>query len=171
MPSTGLQHLENLALPKPRTAEQKRAAVVYQTKWQAANPDKVAKYRALNKPKAKERARKQAALIKADPVLRAQSTEWAYNQRLKKVFNLTRKQYDAMAEQQNGCCAICGIPVERLQVDHDHISNAVRELLCGHCNLGLGQFRDNPEIAIAAAAYLRKHQSRPAEGQQSLVGG
>lgn len=66
--------------------------------------------------------------------------------------------------QQQGRCAICGIteelaPKGRLHVDHDHESNAVRGLLCGLCNTGLGQFKDDPKRLVAAINYLQRTAS------------
>lgn len=65
-----------------------------------------------------------------------------------------------MRERQRGRCAICGTPEEdspkkRLHVDHDHGSNIVRGLLCGLCNTGLGQFKDDPARLYAAIEYLK----------------
>lgn len=58
-------------------------------------------------------------------------------------------------EQQRYVCAICGGSlVEREHVDHDHITGRVRGILCGHCNNGLGLFKDNRESLIRAVAYL-----------------
>lgn len=50
-------------------------------------------------------------------------------------------------------CAICGVKT-KLFVDHDHKSEKVRGLLCNHCNLGLGHFRDSPLLLEFARAYL-----------------
>ena len=52
-----------------------------------------------------------------------------------------------------GVCDICGGDVD-LRIDHDHASGAVRGLLCHHCNVGLGFFRDQPERLTRALQYL-----------------
>lgn len=50
-------------------------------------------------------------------------------------------------------CVICGAE-DKLVVDHDHITGAVRGMLCNHCNRGLGHFRDDPMLLEFAAQYL-----------------
>jgi hypothetical protein len=70
-----------------------------------------------------------------------------------------QKSAAALRARQGGRCAICGVleadaPRGRLHLDHDHGSLAVRGLLCGNCNAGLGQFKDDPNRLLAAIEYL-----------------
>lgn len=78
---------------------------------------------------------------------------------LQASYGITPDDYNAMFSYQRGCCAICGVhqneQVGRLCVDHDHSTGEVRGLLCGHCNKGLGHYRDDPELLEIAAEYLR----------------
>lgn len=77
---------------------------------------------------------------------------------VKRKFGITAAVYDAMVNEQEGKCAICGRPPlhYRLSVDHDHERDIVRGLLCPRCNRGLGVFWDNPEMLRKAADYLEK---------------
>ena len=44
-----------------------------------------------------------------------------------------------------------------MDADHEHtIPPKPRGLLCGLCNKGLGQFKDDPILLENAAIYLRK---------------
>lgn len=50
-------------------------------------------------------------------------------------------------------CVICGIKTQ-VVVDHDHKTGDVRGGLCINCNLGLGHFKDDPDLLRFAALYL-----------------
>jgi hypothetical protein len=81
---------------------------------------------------------------------------------LKRLYGMSEAEYDALLSSQSGGCAICGTaePGGRgdcFKVDHDHVTGMVRALLCHGCNLGIGMFRDDPELLEEAASYLRAH--------------
>ncbi len=57
-------------------------------------------------------------------------------------------------------CEICGgkqRPGKHMCVDHNHTTGKVRGPLCDWCNKGLGQFRDDPALLMAAIQYLKKY--------------
>lgn len=83
----------------------------------------------------------------------------AYN-RLKK-FGITVAQFDALLLSQDNSCAICKIKFQetnigRPRLDHDHATGKIRALLCNNCNIGIGMFRDNPDVLREAAKYVEK---------------
>ena len=81
----------------------------------------------------------------------------------KKYDGFTLEQYEAMFAEQGGLCAISGLPSPtgrnaktRLNVDHDHATNTVRQLLHPDINTALGLFQDNPEWLRRAADYIER---------------
>jgi hypothetical protein len=74
-------------------------------------------------------------------------------------YGLTQEEHQDILVKQNNLCAICQKHIEGkvLCVDHDHTTGKVRGLLCGNCNVGLGNFKDNTEVLQAAIAYLQKY--------------
>jgi hypothetical protein len=84
---------------------------------------------------------------------------------LNSKFGITGQQYEALFSEQHGSCAICGTSDfsysrgERPHIDHCHETGKVRGLLCGHCNLGIGQFFDNVSLLERAITYLKEHGS------------
>jgi hypothetical protein len=78
---------------------------------------------------------------------------------LVRKYKITLEQYNAVLDAQGGKCAICkggdpGGGTNRFHVDHDHITEKVRGLLCSKCNQMLGYADDKPETLRAAANYL-----------------
>jgi hypothetical protein len=53
-----------------------------------------------------------------------------------------------------GLCEICKKQC-KLHRDHDHATGLSRGFLCLNCNTGLGQFKDKPELLVAAIEYLK----------------
>lgn len=85
-------------------------------------------------------------------------------QRLKKLYQMTDRQYFDLLASQGGGCAICGGPSDAkdFAVDHDHsccpgrtsCGRCIRGVLCSQCNTALGLFRDDPALMARATDYL-----------------
>jgi recombination endonuclease VII len=76
-------------------------------------------------------------------------------------YGITLDQRNAMLLEQNYLCCICQADLRQVSnhTDHCHISGKVRGILCHSCNVGLGHFRDNPQLCALASEYLLKHTS------------
>jgi len=109
-----------------------------------------------------ERSRAYQAEYRARPERRRAMRDLYY----RRTFGITADDFDALLEKQGGVCAICGCAPERaasFHLDHDHVSGAIRGILCLDCNQGVGKFRDDPGLLERAAAYIR-------EGRTTAVG-
>jgi hypothetical protein len=77
------------------------------------------------------------------------------------ALGITKEAFSAMLAEQHGACAICGAPLKdgpyHTHLDHNHETGQVRSVLCRGCNLGLGNFRDNPILMRLAIKYLEKY--------------
>jgi len=84
------------------------------------------------------------------------------NKQLMTLYGITLEDRQRMFEEQNGCCAICGTHQSNLEkglyVDHDHETGVVRALLCFMCNIGLGGFKDDPELMKKGIGYVQKYK-------------
>ena len=85
---------------------------------------------------------------------------------LRKHFGITLEQYRQMSTAQKHKCAICDSHetavdakgAERfMAVDHCHKTGKIRALLCSACNKALGGFKDDPNLLIKAAKYIKKY--------------
>jgi hypothetical protein len=77
-------------------------------------------------------------------------------------YGMTLEEYEILLVSQGGVCAICGSEssgrdsAKHLDVDHDHDTGRVRGLLCHHCNVGMGHFKDDVNLMKAAIQYLER---------------
>ncbi len=86
------------------------------------------------------------------------------NTYLKRVYGITLEDFNKKFQEQNGCCDICGLHQTELKrildVDHDHLTQEVRGLLCNNCNTSIGRFNDNIELLEKAIKYLKKYSNK-----------
>ena len=112
--------------------------------WQQANPERV------NENHRRNNARPERKRAMRD----------AYYRR---TFGISADEFDVLLEAQGGCCAICRGRPERaasLHLDHCHDTGAIRGILCGRCNQGLGLFGDDVALLDSAVRYLRQGVTR-----------
>lgn len=86
------------------------------------------------------------------------STPCRMRSRRHEAYGLTKAELDLLLAQHEQC-AICQASEwgrKGPQVDHDHVTGAVRGVLCINCNNGLGRFGDDPARLRAAAEYLER---------------
>ena len=79
------------------------------------------------------------------------------------AYGIDGREYDRLLDLQGGRCAICrtrepGSKRPVFAVDHDHVTNQVRGLLCYGCNTALGLLRDDPQLLRAAVRYVERHR-------------
>lgn len=83
---------------------------------------------------------------------------------LKRRFGVTPEWYEQKLASQGGCCAICKNAVsgdsrfDTFSIDHDHVTGAIRGLLCHSCNTTLGHANDDPERLVQMAEYLLRYR-------------
>jgi hypothetical protein len=98
---------------------------------------------------------------------KGQLTQW--KRELQRDYGLSYSEFQLLLDVQGGVCALCRkasvvrTKAGRLAVDHDHVTNKVRGLLCGKCNMALGLFNDDLATLRRAVEYLARHL--PPEGK------
>jgi hypothetical protein len=80
---------------------------------------------------------------------------------LQRKYGITRQAYNEMLLCQHNACIICRNPFVGTGntaaapcVDHCHLTNEIRGILCGRCNKMLGHAQDNITILENAIKYL-----------------
>lgn len=83
-------------------------------------------------------------------------------------FNLNSNDFDNLLLAHNNKCAICNLEetqvsninnkVLSLSLDHCHLTNKVRGLLCHKCNKAIGLLQDNIELLKKSIEYLEKYK-------------
>lgn len=88
------------------------------------------------------------------------------NADIRNKYGLEPFDFMTLMERQSGKCAICkadfdDVSPHSIHIDHDHsccpgksCGECVRGILCDRCNVGLGNFKDNPVLLEAAIVYL-----------------
>jgi len=74
---------------------------------------------------------------------------------LRALYKFTEEELNKYMNT-SGNCEICGKYQGRRVIDHNHETDKVRGLLCNHCNLVLGQAKEDVEVLKNAIKYIEK---------------
>lgn len=126
-------------------------------KYAERHPERVRAY--MRKYQRQRYAKKKEEILAYQRAWRAQdrlrNPRKVYEKQLRKKYGIGFAEYDAMLERQKGVCAICSVtPTRFLFVDHDHITDALRGLLCLRCNTLVGYLEKCAEHLTRAHAYI-----------------
>lgn len=132
----------------------------YQREWYRKNKEKADKAQKLwleTHPGKKQEYSQKSYRKNKDTINQKRRSKFAEtrNWYLNYHYGISEKQYQDLAVNQNGKCAVCG-DAEKLFVDHNHETGKVRALLCTRCNTAIGLLRENPEIVQKVKDYLEK---------------
>jgi hypothetical protein len=113
----------------------------YKNEWRRTHPEKFARARAQSR-----------AWALRNPI-RCRESNWK-----RQGIACTAEMYEEMLHAQEGRCKICGEHESTLRiplaVDHNHMTGAVRGLLCRGCNAKLGVIED-AGFMEGALVYLK----------------
>ena len=113
---------------------------------------------------------KQCVIEGCDSVLYATDLCHAHyiKQRKWRAAGVDATRYQEMLREQGGVCAICAQPerapdkasgkTKDLAIDHDHVTGAIRALLCSACNTAIGLFNDDDALLAKAQSYVLYHR-------------
>ena len=123
-----------------KSAEYKKEkARIRNRRWMDKNPERLKELRRIHYEKHKVK-------IKA----------WHRDYKLRITYGITPKEWEELFLSQNSCCAICGNQdSNQWHTDHCHTTGKIRGILCRTCNPGLGLFKEDADILLKAAEYIK----------------
>ena len=94
-----------------------------------------------------------------DPEYREKRRNKSLSDRYIYKYGITVEDKLDMLNKQNGKCEICDTEIEfsKSKVDHNHLTGAVRGILCNKCNSGLG-YLENNNFLIKAKEYVERYE-------------
>lgn len=79
---------------------------------------------------------------------------------VKRRYGLSADDYAALYERASSSCEVCGRREDEvpgfLCIDHCHVSNRVRGLLCRNCNSAIGKLGESASMLQKAIEYLAR---------------
>ena len=91
----------------------------------------------------------------------AKPTRWrVYQLKMKcRKYGIEPELWVVTWHKQNGRCRGCLKKMVEPHIDHCHVTNKFRGLLCSACNLGIGNFKENIENIRRIYEYLLESET------------
>lgn len=138
----------------------KEKALLYNKRWRDSHPEKMKEIYKERYIKYKDKYREHSKKWRLENP--EKHKECGRRSHLKTKYNITLEQYNELFQQQKGECAICGIHQSKLKqvlyVDHNHLTNQVRGLLCPECNTYIGYINEDPALVYKMIEYFNKYK-------------
>jgi len=138
---------------------------IYMKNWRARNKDRIRKARKQYYQKHKKEAiqyqqnhKEQMKIY--DKKYRQRHSDRIKNKNLKYIYGITLEDKKKIYKNQNNKCKICDnfFDINLLKIDHNHLTNEIRGLLCNKCNAGIGFLQENLKILQNAINYLKEYE-------------
>lgn len=88
---------------------------------------------------------------------RSEFSKWS---RVLKLYGLSKQDVESMMQHQESKCVICSINISNgYHIDHCHLTQKVRGLLCQKCNQAIGLLQESETLFLKASQYIKKHHA------------
>lgn len=148
--------------------------------WHKQHPERVREIARAGYHRNLEKERSRSRAKRTTEKGRKQANERQSRYKVRNKWKLLARRYNTSEEflkglmrAQKKSCLVCNRDIkDRFHVDHDHAccrhtkgccGKCIRGLLCGPCNMGLGVFKDSPELLLKAVRYLENWKLKKQE--------
>ncbi len=74
------------------------------------------------------------------------------HEKTRQKLKISEQHFNELMQTTN--CKTCGVRMEKKCIDHCHITNKIRGVLCNNCNTALGLVKDNRQTLLNMLQYL-----------------
>jgi hypothetical protein len=143
-----------------KSAAAREKARLYRARWEAANKQRIAARRKAKHAEDPDKWHAQMRKTEQNYKERNPDMFWlkTRNRHYRRSYGISFDKAIEILELQGNCCCICKTTLSlfshNAHVDHCHLSNKVRGILCRTCNMQIGWFEKWPDFYIHARFYL-----------------
>lgn len=132
----------------------------YTVKWNKINASRRHDWYITNRERqlAKGRARykeNKSAILQKTRQWQLANPDKIKNRQLIRRYGISLEDYNQLLIKQNNKCKLCKEgPIHKPVVDHNHLTGAVRGIVCQGCNIIIGFFEVRPKAFAKVSEYI-----------------